>query len=173
MMTGFLVGLIYFMFALFTCLFTIYICFKIVMRITRYNDLSLLNKGNFAVALVITSAFVAMAIMARHALYPIAAVIQDFWFLGRNDLMEYVHFVLRSLGYLVFTVFLSLVSISVALLLFQRLTRDIEEEKEIKRNNIAVGLLMGGVLISFAILMETGISDFVNALIPVRDLLGR
>ena len=172
-MTGFLLGLIYFLFALFTCLFTIYICFTVVMRITRYNDVALLNQGNLAAALIITSAFIAMAIMARNALYPIAAVVQDFWLLGRNELLQYTYFLLRAFGYLLFTVFLSLISICVALVVFQRLTKQIEEEKEIKRNNVAVGLVLGGVLISFAILMETGISDFVNALIPVRDFLSR
>ena len=173
MLTGFVLGLVYFLFTLFVCLFTIYVCFKVVMRITRYNDVNLLNKGNIAASLIITSSFVAMAIMSRHALYPITALVQEFLMLSDKGMAEYLYLLLRSLGYLGLTVFLSLISISIALWLFQRLTRDIKEETQIRANNMAVGLLLGGVLISFAILMESGVSDFLNALIPMRDLFNR
>ena len=53
------------------------------------------------------------------------------------------------------------------------MTKDLNEEALIKQNNVAVGLLLAGVLIAFAIMVESGISDFINALIPVRDLFDR
>jgi len=109
--------------------------------------------------------------MVKKALYPINAVLQDFWFLAHKNLLEYIYLCGKSLGYLILTIILSLVSISAALVVFQKLTKSIEEEKEISQNNIAVGLLLGGVLIAFAVIMESGISDFVNALIPIKELL--
>ena len=141
------------------------------MRITKYDDISLINSNNIAASLVITGSFIAMAIMVKNALYPINAVIQDFWFLAHKNVTEYVYLFGKALGYLILTVVLSLVSISAALIIFQKLTGKIEEETDIVKNNIAVGLLMAGVLIAFAVMIESGISDFVNALMPIKNIL--
>ena len=74
-----IMGSIYFLFAFGVSIVTIYLCFKVVVRITRYDDIDLLKQNNVAVAFVQAAAFVAMAIMIRNALYPINAVFQDFW----------------------------------------------------------------------------------------------
>jgi uncharacterized membrane protein YjfL (UPF0719 family) len=166
-----LMGSIYFLFAFAVSIVTIYLCFKVVIRLTRYNDVTLLKHNNLAVAFVQAAAFVAMAIMIRNALYPIAAVFEDFWLSTDKNPMQYGVLLGRAIGYLGVTLLLSLASICAALKLFQRLTRDIEEEKEIANNNTAVGLLLAGVLVAFAIMIESGIADFVNALLPMSGLL--
>ena len=170
MLASFLLGLIYFLFAFTTSLLTIYLCFRVVIKITKYDDIALLNKNNIAVSIVLTCSFIAMAIMTKNALYPVNAVIQDFVFLSSKNNTEYVYLVVRSLGYLILTITLSMSSIASALIIFTKLTHDINEEQEIKNNNIAVGILLGGVLIAFALIIDSGISDFVNSLIPIKDL---
>jgi len=164
-------GSIYFLFAFAVSIVTIYICFKVVIRITRYNDITLLKNNNLAVAFVQVAAFVAMAIMIRNALYPIGAVFQDFWLSAHKNPLLYGALLGRALGYLGVTLVLAIASISAALKLFQKLTRDIREEQEIANNNTAVGLLLAGVLVAFAIIIESGIGDFVNALLPMSGLL--
>ena len=171
MLARLLMGSIYYLFAFVVSIVTIYLCFKVVMRITRYNDVTLLKQNNVAVAFVQTAAFVAMAIMIRNALYPIDAVFQDFWLTADKHLLHLATLLGRALGYLAVTVILALASIGAALKLFQKLTRDIEEEQEIAGNNTAVGMLLAGVLVAFAIMIESGISDFVNALLPMGGLL--
>ena len=166
-----LLGLAFFVFAFVIAIITIYLCFKVVMRITKYDDISLINNNNISASLVITSSFVAMAIMVKNALYPINAVIQDFWFMADRNIVEYLFLFGKSLGYLGLTIMLSLLSITAALIVFQRLTKDIDEEKAITQNNVSVGVLLAGVLIAFAIMVESGICDLVNALIPVRELM--
>lgn len=171
MMARAFLGFVFFLFAFVISVLTVYICFRVVMRVTKYNDISLIKKNNTAASLVLTGSFVAMAIMVRNALYPIEAVIQDFWFVSHKSFVEYLLICVRALGYLGLTIVLSLASISSALIVFQKLTKEIEEEQEIMKNNIAVGLLLAGVLIAFALMVEAGIGDFVNTLIPVNDML--
>lgn len=171
MLTNIVLGTAFFLFAFTVSIFTIYLCFNVVMKITKYDDVSLIKKNNVAASLVISSSFIAMAIMVKNALYPINAAFQEYWLIAQKSFTQFFFLFGKSFGYLILTIFLSMVSISSALIIFQKLTKDIDEEEEITKNNIAVGLMLAGVLIAFAILIESGISDFVNALIPVRDIL--
>lgn len=150
---------------------TIFICFKVVIKITRYDDVNLILSNNHAASIVIVSAFIATSILVRQSLYPISAVLQDYFFLSQKSPMEFTIFVLRALGYLAISIVLSLFSVITALFIFQKLTVEFDENLEIQKNNGAVGILLSGVLIAFALMVESGISDFVNALIPIRDLL--
>jgi uncharacterized membrane protein YjfL (UPF0719 family) len=170
METRFILGFIFFGFAFFVSLLNLYVCFRLVMKMTRYDDVALLKSNNIAASLVVTGSFIAMAIMARNALYPINAVLQDFWFLSDKNYDQMALILGRSLGYLLVTYVLSLISIGAALFLFQKLTREFDEEVEIQNNNIAVGFLLSGVLVAFALLIESGIGNFVNTLIPLKDM---
>ena len=171
MLTGFILGSIFFVLSFAISVFTIYLCFRVVMGITPYNDIQMMKDGNSAAAIVLAATIVATAIMVKNALYPIDAVVQDFWLMAQKGVLPYLLLCGRALGYLLLTVLLSLLSISAVLHVFQRLTRTIDEEAEITRNNVAVGILLGSVIIAFAIMIESGIGDFVNALIPIRDIL--
>lgn len=149
---------------------TVYLCFRVVMRITRYSDIDLIKRNSAAASIVLAAAFVSVAIMAKSALYPINAVLQDLWFNTMRTAAEFLIFCGRSLGYMALTLVLSIASVAAALKLFERLTPELDEETRISENNVAVGILLAGVLIAFAILMESGIRDFVNTLIPVSGL---
>jgi uncharacterized membrane protein YjfL (UPF0719 family) len=166
----YLLGLLYFLFAFMVSIFTIYICFKLVMRITKYNDIKLMKENNTAVSIVLAAAFIAMAIMARHSLYPIGAAVQDFWLSDARHLSGIAGLIIQSLSYLMAALGLSLISVIAALTVFQKLTRDIEEEQEIMNNNTAIAILMAGVLIAFALMIESGISDCINTMIPINPL---
>ena len=50
--------------------------------------------------------------------------------------------------------------------LLDRLTRDVDEWKEIKRGNFAIGILFGGVILSIAIIIESGVSAALSAIVP-------
>ena len=72
MFSRLLMGSIYFLFAFTVSIVTIYLCFKVVMRITRYEDIELLKKNNVAVAFVQTAAFNhgGLFSICRHRLSP-------------------------------------------------------------------------------------------------------
>jgi uncharacterized membrane protein YjfL (UPF0719 family) len=53
-----------------------------------------------------------------------------------------------------------------ALQIFIRLTKDLDELKEIKENNIAVGILLGLIIVSMALLLQPGLDTILNSLIP-------
>ena len=47
-----------------------------------------------------------------------------------------------------------------------RLTKDLDELKEIKENNIAVSIYLSIIIIALALLLEPGIRTILDALIP-------
>jgi uncharacterized membrane protein YjfL (UPF0719 family) len=166
----FLLGLIFFIVAFSVSLIAICLCFTVVTRITRYHDIELIRANNQAVAVVIAASFIALAIMLKSAIYPSTALLQDYWFLENKVVADLVVALLRICGYIILTTLVSLFSIAAALFLFQKFTRQLDEEEEVRNGNMAVAILLAGVLISFALMMESGVSDFVNTLIPVKQL---
>ena len=54
----------------------------------------------------------------------------------------------------------------VALRLFDRFTGSMDEWKEMKKGNVAVGLLLGGIILSISIILESGVSSLTNAIVP-------
>jgi uncharacterized membrane protein YjfL (UPF0719 family) len=140
------------------------------MRLTRYHDLEQIRSNNPAAALVIAAAFIALAIMMKNAIYPSTALVQDYWFLEEKGFVDLALLLLRVCGYIILTALVSLFSIASALFVFQKFTTDLDEDAEIQKGNLAVAILLSGVLIAFALMMEAGVSDFVNTLIPVKKL---
>ena len=73
---------------------------------------------------------------------------------------------LIMLGHIVLGGIIAFTTIYIALQIFMWLTKDLDELKEIKENNIAVGLLLGIIIVSMALLLEPGIVTILDSLIP-------
>ena len=51
-------------------------------------------------------------------------------------------------------------------MIFMKLTKDLNELLEIKKNNTAVSILLSVILVSLALLLQPGIVALLDALIP-------
>jgi uncharacterized membrane protein YjfL (UPF0719 family) len=70
------------------------------------------------------------------------------------------------IGHIILGGIIAFIAIYTALLIFIKLTKDLDELKEIKNNNTAVGILLGIIIVSMALLLEPGIDTILNSLIP-------
>lgn len=61
---------------------------------------------------------------------------------------------------------LSMGSVYISLKMFDKLTHNLDEWKEIKRGNLAVGILLGGIIISIAVIIESGVAGITNGIAP-------
>lgn len=61
---------------------------------------------------------------------------------------------------------LSMGSVYISLKLFDKFTRKLDEWKEIKKGNLAVGVLLGGIILSIAIVIEGGVSNITAPFVP-------
>jgi len=72
--------------------------------------------------------------------------------------------VICGIVHLVLSFFLALLATLGAFRIFDKLTRDIDEVAELKANNIAVSVMMSGMLLSAAIVMKTVIEPAISTL---------
>ncbi|MBS3068913.1 DUF350 domain-containing protein [Candidatus Micrarchaeota archaeon] len=67
---------------------------------------------------------------------------------------------------LVIGLLLALLSAYVGLKMFDRITKGISEMKELKKGNVAVGILMGAVIISIANVVQHGVISLTASMLP-------
>ena len=72
----------------------------------------------------------------------------------------------RMAGHLAISMGLAVVSISLTLRLFGRLTRRIHAGKELQKGNLAIGILLSSVVLVSSIYIKDGVSSLMKALTP-------
>lgn len=75
-------------------------------------------------------------------------------------------------GHLAISMLLAVISISVTLRLFGRLTSRMEEGKELQKGNVAVGILLSSVVLVSSLYIRDGVSALSKALTP-QPSIGR
>lgn len=78
----------------------------------------------------------------------------------------------RIVGHLAASMALAVVSISVTLRLFGRLTRHMEEGRELEKGNVAVGILLSSVVLVSSLYIKDGVGAIMKALTP-QPAMGR
>jgi uncharacterized membrane protein YjfL (UPF0719 family) len=72
----------------------------------------------------------------------------------------------RMTGHLAISMGMAVISISMTLRLFGRLTRRIHAGKELQKGNIAVGILLSSVVLVSSIYVKDGVNSLMKALTP-------
>jgi uncharacterized membrane protein YjfL (UPF0719 family) len=74
------------------------------------------------------------------------------------------------LGHIILGGIIAFTAIYFALQIFIWLTKDLDELKEIKESNTAVGILLGIIIVSIALLLQPGIVTVLDSLIPFPNV---
>jgi len=153
------VGIIQLLVAIILAVIALYIGFSVLSRITKgIDEEKELLKGNAAVGIIIASVFFAIAIVVQSGVAGVSigiskALAGDFLALGVAALQ------------LVLGILLAIAAIYISLNVLDRLTRGIEEFEEIRKGNIAVALMMAGVIVSTAVIIQSGVIGITQALV--------
>ena len=158
------VGLVQLVFAIVFAVLALYIGFSVLSRITRdIDEEEELAKGNAAVGIVVAAVFVAIALVIESGVSGLSVGINKAFTLG-----IFTTDGLITVGLAVFQLILGIVlavgSIYLALTILDKLTKGVEEFKELKKGNIAVALEMGGVIIAVAWIIQSGVIGITAAL---------
>ena len=76
----------------------------------------------------------------------------------------------RILGHLAVSMGLAVFSISATLRLFGRLTRHMQEGKELQKGNLAVGILLSSVVLVSSMYVKDGVSSIMKAMTPAPSM---
>jgi uncharacterized membrane protein YjfL (UPF0719 family) len=145
----------------------VYLSSKIFRKmISGINETEELKKNNVAVAILNGSIVLALILVVKKS---IESAITIFGNILRNPdavLSSYLKSALIMLGHILLGGIIAFTAIYASLQIFIWLTKDLDELKEIKENNTAVGILLGIIIVSMALLLQQGVDTILNSLIP-------
>lgn len=153
------IGLIQLIIAILLAVVALYIGYWTFSKITKgMDETAELRKGNVAVGIVIAAILFGIAIVVQSGIAGIS--------IGLTNALSGDWFsLIASLIQLILGIILAIAVIYLALKVMDRLTKGLEEFEELKKGNVAVALLMAGVIVATAIIVQSGVIGITSALI--------
>jgi uncharacterized membrane protein YjfL (UPF0719 family) len=161
------VGIIQLVIAIILAVVALYIGFSVLGKITKgIDEEKEIAKGNAAVGILVASVFLAIGIVVQSGVAGIsggikAAQASAGGLLSAGGLTA----IGLSILQLILGIVLAIAAIYLALNILDKLTKGIEEFEELKKGNVAVALEMAGVIITTAIIIQSGVQGITAALI--------
>jgi len=132
---------------------------------SRIEEERLLASGHRSIAIALGSILLSQAILLRHAVFPIMAVVRDL-FLAPLSLRAALWVLAQCALFFTLIALLALGSVALAGWLFTRMTGALQEHAEILKDNLAVAIFFGFVLLSITLIVNEGLEDLSRSLIP-------
>jgi uncharacterized membrane protein YjfL (UPF0719 family) len=114
---------------------------------TEIDEMAELKKGNVAVGVVLGAVVISIAAIIASGISGLLAT---------TDWMAFA----QSFMWLIVAIIIAVGAQFVALSLFMSLTKGIDEQKELKRGNVAVGVVLGAIMIALALVIQAGMPKF-------------
>lgn len=144
----------------------IFVTFRLNSMIRRRGEQSrLLLAGHRSIAIALGATILSQAILMRHAVFPVMAVIRDL-FVEHASFSTIVTVALQCAMFFVIIGVVSIGSVWLADWLFNWLTGELPEHEEIFKDNMAVAIFFAFVLLAITAILNEGIEDLSRSLIP-------
>ena len=156
------VGIIQLVIAIILAVVALYIGFSVLGKITKgIDEEKEIAKGNTAVGILVASVFIAIGIVVQSGVSGISVGISQALKAPSGALL----IIVVSIIQLILGIVLAIAAIYLALNILDKLTKGIDEFAELKKGNVAVALEMAGVIITVAIIIQSGVMGITAALI--------
>lgn len=120
-----------------------------------------LKKGNVAVGVMMLGVVIATALVVSSGVVGLTQAVTG---VSGVNLMDYVIAIIFGLIQLAAGVGFAVISIYLAFNIWDKITTSIDEKAELARGNVAVGIVMAGVIIAVALVIREGVSGLAGAL---------
>jgi uncharacterized membrane protein YjfL (UPF0719 family) len=145
----------------------VYLASKIFRKlISGINETEELKKNNVAVAILNGSIVLALILVVKKSIESSVTIFGNTLRNPDTVFSNYLQTGLIMIGHILLGGIIAFAAIYTALQIFIRLTGDLDELKEIKESNTAVGILLGIIIVSMALLLQPGVDTILNSLIP-------
>jgi uncharacterized membrane protein YjfL (UPF0719 family) len=159
-------GLLAYALAVGTAVVLVFVMYRVNTALTRgIDEQKLLLSGHRSVAICLGAVIVCQAVLLRHAVFPIMAVVRDL-FLAPVSWRAALWVFAQSTLFFVVIAGLALASVALGAYLFARMTGDLPEHEEILKDNVAVAIFFACVLFAITALVNEGLEDLSRSLIP-------
>jgi uncharacterized membrane protein YjfL (UPF0719 family) len=158
-------GLVAYGVALLASTFLVFLTYRINLLVTRRQEEQMLLQGHRSIAISMGAILLSQAVLLRHAVFPIMAVVRDL-FLQPAGVGRTLMVVAQCAIFFVIIALLSVGSVWAAVFLFTRLTGSIPEQEEIRKDNVAIALFFAFTVIAVTLIVNEGMEDLSRSLIP-------
>ena len=153
-----IIGIAQLIIAIILAVVSLYIGFSVLDRMTsKIDEEKELAKGNIAVGILVASIFISIAIVVQSGVAGISIGLKD-------AIAGNMYSLVASIIQLILGLLLAIATIYLALNVFDKLTKEIEEFEEIRKGNVAVALEMAGVIIAVALIIQSGVLGITSSL---------
>jgi uncharacterized membrane protein YjfL (UPF0719 family) len=164
LLSNVVVGLIQLIISIIFAVLALYIGFAVLSKINKNMDEEKeLAKGNVAVGIIIAAVFVAIALVVQSGVSGLSVGINKALSVGMLS-VDGLLAIGTAFIQLILGIVLAVGAIYLALYVLDKLTKGVDEFDEIKKGNVAVALMMGGVIISVAVIIQSGVIGITAAL---------
>ncbi|HSK76425.1 MAG TPA: DUF350 domain-containing protein [Thermoanaerobaculia bacterium] len=165
-LSSLLAGLLAYGVAVLVSVLLVFVTYRVNTLLTnRLEEERMLLAGHRSIAIALGATILSQALLLRHALFPIMAVVRDL-FLGRSSVGEALLVAGQCALFVLVIGLLSFGSVAFAGWLFTRMTGHLPEHEEILKDNVAVAIFYAFVLLAITAILNEGIEDLARSLIP-------
>jgi uncharacterized membrane protein YjfL (UPF0719 family) len=130
-----------------------YIAIRMFDWLTKdIDEMAELKKGNVAIAVVLAAVVLSVATIIGSGISAISIPLTF-------DLDAWIKLI-SSFGVLVVAIVLAVIAQFLALNIFDKLTKGIDEQLELKKGNVAVAIVLGAIMFSIAQVIQSGLPKF-------------
>jgi uncharacterized membrane protein YjfL (UPF0719 family) len=165
LLTNVVVGLIQLIISIIFAVLALYIGFAVLTKINKNMDEEKeIARGNVAVGIIVAAVFVAIALVVQSGVSGLSVGINKAISVGILS-VDGLLAIGTAFIQLILGIVLAVGAIYLALYVLDKLTKGVDEFEEIKKGNIAVALMMGGVIIAVAVIIQSGVIGITASLI--------
>jgi uncharacterized membrane protein YjfL (UPF0719 family) len=143
----------------------VFLTYRVNLLVTRRQEEDLLLAGHKSMAVAMGAVLLGQALLLRHAVFPIMAVVRDL-FLQPADAGRIAAVAGQCALFFFIIALLSVGSVHVAVFLFTRLTGRVPEQEEIRKDNLAVAIFFAFAVLAVTVIVNEGMEDLSRSLIP-------
>lgn len=153
--------------------FVIYLTYRVFIRANPDFDMEIeLKKGNLAVGALMATIIISASGMIQRGMGSVVSMFRLYMAAPADNNMALWQLALLGLGHLGMSMLLAVLTISITLRLFGRLTKHMQEGKELQKGNLAIGMLLSAVVFTSCMFVGEGVSALSKALVP-QPQIGR
>jgi uncharacterized membrane protein YjfL (UPF0719 family) len=169
--TRVLISLFEFLLAVVMSGMVIYLTYRVFIKANPDFDMEEeIKKGNVAVGTLVGAILFAASTILHRGMDSVVSLFRLHMTTPSEGGYPLWQLVLMGIGHLTMSMVLAVLTISITLRLFGRMTTKMEEGKELQRGNMAVGILLSSVVLVASMYVGEGVSALSKALVPQTSI---
>ncbi|MFH0927364.1 MAG: DUF350 domain-containing protein [Candidatus Micrarchaeota archaeon] len=143
---------------------TVYLGIRLFGKSTKkIDEISEIKKGNVAVAILMATVVISIAFVVQVGVENLTALISP-----QQSVDVMMVGLLIGVVQLLIGLAAAVVAINLALKVFDTISSEIDLTRELKKRNVAVAILVSGILLAISFVIRAGVAGLANAADPVQ-----